>query len=94
MLIVLVSALVPMILGFVWYNPSVFGKAWMSAAGMTDEKVKSGNMALIFGLSFVLSFLLAFALFFIVVHQSAFFSLFATEVGFDAGKGTGAVVEQ
>ena len=55
----LVAALVPMALGFVWYHPKVFGSVWMTHAGMTDEKMKSGNMILIFGLSFVFSFMLA-----------------------------------
>lgn len=33
-----VTALVPLILGFVWYNPKTFGNAWMKEAEMTDEK--------------------------------------------------------
>lgn len=48
----LVAAASSLVVGFVWYGP-LFGKAWMKESGMTEEKVKSGNMALIFGLSFV-----------------------------------------
>ncbi len=76
-LAVLVAALVPMIMGFIWYNPKVLGNAWMQAAGLNEEKLKGANMALIFGLSFVLSLLLAFSIQFMVIHQfhitSAFF---------------------
>jgi hypothetical protein len=32
-LAVLVTALVPMVMGFIWYNPKVLGIAWMRAAG-------------------------------------------------------------
>lgn len=72
-----VAALVPMIIGFIWYNPAVFGKAWMSASGMTDEKVKGGNMTVIFLVSYIMSVLLAFALVGAVIHQFHIFSLFA-----------------
>lgn len=65
----LVAALVPMALGFVWYHPKVFGNAWMAASGMTEEKAKSGNMALIFGLSFLFSLILAFAMNTIAIHD-------------------------
>ncbi len=69
-LALLVAALVPMVIGFIWYNPKVFGNAWMQAAGMTDEKMKGGNMALIFGLSFLFSLILAMAMNTIGIHDS------------------------
>lgn len=68
-LAVLVAAVVPMIIGFIWYNPKVFGNAWMHAAGVTEEKIKSANMAVIFLVSFLLSFLLAFFSQSLVIHQ-------------------------
>lgn len=45
--IIPIAALIPMITGFIWYNPKVMGTIWMQAAEMTDEKIKSGNMILI-----------------------------------------------
>ena len=75
-LFVLIAALIPMIIGFIWYNPKIFGNAWMEAAGMTKEKVEGGNMPLIFGLSYVFSVMLAFGLFFLTVHQTHVFSIF------------------
>lgn len=77
--ILLLAALVPMIVGFIWYNPKVFGNTWMEVSGMTDEKIKGGNMALIFGLSFVLAFLLAFEMNFMVIHQNHLGSIFADQ---------------
>jgi len=75
LLFVFLAALVPMIIGFIWYNPKVIGTVWMEASRMTDEKVKGENMPLIFGLSFVFSIMLAFGLFYLVVHQTGVFSL-------------------
>ena len=65
----LVAAIVPMITGFIWYNPKVFGTAWMKAAEMTEEKMKGANMGLTFGLSYLLSIFLAMAIQFTVIHQ-------------------------
>ena len=74
-LAVLVAALVPMVLGFIWYGPMLFQNAWMRESGMTEEKIKSGNMAVIFGLSFVFSILLAFFTQFLTIYQFGAVSL-------------------
>ncbi|WNH14007.1 DUF1761 domain-containing protein [Thalassobellus suaedae] len=71
----LVAAVSALVVGFIWYNPKVFGNAWMQAAGMTDEQVKGGNMVKIFGLALIFAFLLATALPGIVIHQMGVFSL-------------------
>ncbi len=65
----IVAALVPTVVGFIWYNPKVLGNAWMQAADMTEEKIKGGNMPVIFGLSFVLSVMLALAMNNLAIHQ-------------------------
>ena len=54
---VLAGAAVFFMVGAIWYGV-LFGKAWQNAAGLSDEDVQGGNMALIFGLTlFVLSLL-------------------------------------
>ncbi len=65
----LVAALSTLVVGFVWYNPKVFGTIWMRETGMTEEKAKGANMALMFGMSFVYAFFIAFILQMLVVHQ-------------------------
>ena len=57
---ILVAAIVTFIIGFAWYNPKLFGTTWMREAEMTEEKMKSGNMAVIFIVTLILSFILAF----------------------------------
>ena len=52
-----VAALIPLVIGSIWYNPKVFGAAWLKASGLTDEQARGGNMALIFGLSYVFALL-------------------------------------
>lgn len=78
---ILGAMLVPLLVGFVWYNPKVFGTAWMEASGMTEEKAKGANMAMVFGLTFVLSFLLVGAVMPMVIHQMGVFSTIAEEPG-------------
>ena len=68
-LAILVAAIVPLVLGFVWYNPKFLGTVWMRESEMTEEKMKSGNMAVIFGLSLLLSILLAFFVQMVTIHQ-------------------------
>lgn len=68
-LAVLVAAGVPIVVGFFWYNPKIFGNVWMREAGVSEEKLKSGNMAVILGVSFLLAILLSFFMQLITIHQ-------------------------
>lgn len=79
--IMLAAALVPLILGFIWYNPKVFGNAWMKAAGVTMDDGKKMNMPLVFGLTYLFSFFIAFTMGFLVIHQWHFYSILMNEPG-------------
>lgn len=68
-LAIVVAALSTLVVGFIWYNPKVFGTIWMREAGVTEDKMKGGNMLLIFGMSIIYAFLMAFLLQVIVIHQ-------------------------
>lgn len=50
---VIVAAILPFLLGGLWYSPLLFGKAWMNENGFTDEDLEEGSQAKIFGLSFL-----------------------------------------
>ena len=67
---ILVAALIHMLLGFVWYHPKVMGTLWMKETGLTEEKMKGGNMFLIFGLSLLFAFMLSFFMSNVVIHQA------------------------
>ena len=58
---VLVATLSTFVVGWLWYGP-LFGTAWMSATGLTEEQIQQGNMAKIFGLAFIFELVMAFNL--------------------------------
>jgi hypothetical protein len=58
-LAVLAAAVFTFVLGGIWYSPALFYKAWQAESGVTEEQIKSSNMAKIFGSSFVFSLLMA-----------------------------------
>lgn len=68
-LAILVAALTSFVVGYVWYNPKVFGTIWMKEAGITQEQLEKGNMLKIFGLTFVYALMLAFIMPVLVIHQ-------------------------
>ena len=78
-----VAALIPLILGFVWYNPMVFGKVWARAAGVSEtDRPSGGKMAATFIGTYVLSFFIAFTIQFMVIHQMHVSSVLINEPGF------------
>ncbi len=80
------AALIPLIIGFVWYNPKVFGKAWMRAADLTDEKLKTGNMLIRLLVTYALSFLMALFIQSLVIHQSHVSAILINEPGMGVSK--------
>lgn len=80
-LAIVLAAFVPTIIGFLYYNPKTVGNAWMKASGMTEEKIKSGNMLVILLVSLLLSFLMAVILVQMVIHQTDLYSLFNDKPG-------------
>lgn len=52
---VLIAAVSSFIIGGIWYGP-LFGKAWMTAFGYTEEDLKKRSIPKTFGLSLLLAF--------------------------------------
>jgi hypothetical protein len=82
-LVLLAATLVPLVIGFIWYHPKVFGNAWMKATGITPESAKGANMALIFGLTILFSFFMAFMLMGMVIHQFGTFGILSQQPDFN-----------
>jgi hypothetical protein len=57
---IVAAALAAFVLGGLWYSPVLFGKAWQREVGLSDEELKRGNMARIFGTSLILSLIASF----------------------------------
>nr|WP_294922495.1 DUF1761 domain-containing protein [uncultured Flavobacterium sp.] len=66
----LIAALVTLVVGFIWYNPKVFGTIWMRENNLTPEQLKSGNMLKIFGLTYLFSLMISLTLMSLTIHQS------------------------
>jgi hypothetical protein len=93
---ILAATLVPLALGFIWYNPKIgFGNAWMRTSGMTPEKAKSMNMAVLLGVSALLALFFAFGVQSIVVHQNHLMSILMTQPDFrEAGSQSSEMYKQ
>lgn len=74
-LALIVAALSTLVIGFIWYNPKVFGKLWMKESGLTEEKMKGANMPVIFIMSIFFAFLIAMFLQFVTIHQWGAFGM-------------------
>ncbi len=81
-LVILAATIVPLVIGFIWYNPKVFGNAWMSVTGVTPESAKKTNMGVVFGLTALFSFLIAFIMSGMVIHQYSVFGLLTQQPDF------------
>ena len=83
---ILLAAVSTLVVGFIWYNPKVFGTIWMKEAGLTEEKMKGANMALIFGLSIIYAIMISLVLQFNVIHQWGALSTVGGNVNNDSFK--------
>lgn len=71
--------------GALWYGV-IFGKAWQRAAGLSTTQVRSGNMAVIFGLTFAFEVLVAMVLWHLVARTDpSQFVVMMMATGFAAG---------
>ncbi len=86
-IVLLAAAAIPLFTGWFWYSNMVLGNKWKQANGLDDEKLKGGNMPLIFGLTYVFGFFLAMILQFVVIHQWGLVSMLMNEPGFQDGTG-------
>ena len=78
-IMIFATALAPLALGFVWYNPKVLGTAWVKATGLTEEQLKGANMPLILGLTYFFGLLITISLHSIVIHQMGVYSLLMSD---------------
>ena len=64
-LAVVAAAVSSFAVGAIWYSPALFGRVWQRAVGLSDEQLRAGSPARIFGGAFVLCLVAAavFALF-------------------------------
>ncbi|WP_289665253.1 DUF1761 domain-containing protein [Flavobacterium panacagri] len=66
----LISAIVTLVVGFIWYSPKVFGTIWMKENNLTQEELRKGSMLKIFGLTYIFSLMITMTLMSLTIHQS------------------------
>lgn len=77
-LVDLAAAFIPIVIGFVWYHPKVFGSVIKAANGRTEE-AGSGHAWWVYVLGYVASYYIARSLGSIVIHQYGLLSMLASE---------------
>ncbi|MFP9099852.1 DUF1761 domain-containing protein [Flavobacterium sp. RHBU_24] len=82
----LVATLVVLPVGFIWYNPKVFGTIWMREAGVSPDAPKTANMFKIFGLTLLFALMANMVLQTIVIHQMGAFSMVGGGMLVDSAK--------
>lgn len=76
------TALIPLVVGAIYYHPKVVGTAWMKSNNFTTADLEGGNMPLIFGLTFLASLFVSVAAVPLVIHQTGFMSVMMEVEGF------------
>jgi hypothetical protein len=59
---VLVSAVMSLVIGALWWSPLLFQKAWQAENGLSDEQLARGNPLKTFGLTFLLAWVISYNL--------------------------------
>lgn len=72
---VLLAAVAAMVVGFLWYSPSLFGKPWMKLKGYTAEALKKEqkDMGKYYGMSFVVALITGYVLSHVMTLSQNFF---------------------
>ena len=78
-LITALAALIPLVIGAIWYNPKVLGTAWMRANNFSSDYKSKNKIGVIMLVSLLFNFFIAVVLSQLVVHQFGFFSTLMTD---------------
>lgn len=78
-LITAIAALIPLVVGAIWYNPKVLGTAWMKANNFSSDYKSKNKMGVIMLVSLLFNFFIAVVLTQLVIHQFGFFSTLMTD---------------
>ncbi len=65
----LVAAIIPLLIGNVWYHPKVLGNLWMRESGLRIDQMNSSKLIRNLVILFVFAFMLALSMHSMVIHQ-------------------------
>ncbi len=77
-----ISAFIPLIIGFIWYRPNVFGTRLADTTGEPIEQISQPKSIGQIGLIYLFSLLLSYIMLAVSVHQIGVFQLFFLDPSF------------
>ncbi len=80
--ILLLAALIPVIVGSIYYHPKCFGSMWKRISGVSSEKMTSRQVISLIGLSYLLGLIMASTIMGLVVHQLSIYAIFEGSPGY------------
>jgi hypothetical protein len=94
-----VAAISAFVLGWLWYSPTLFGKAWMKENNLSQEQLQKASKGKVFGWAFVFTLIMALNLGMFLNDPSIHFSKgllygFLTGIWIFCGIGVVALFEQ
>jgi hypothetical protein len=78
--VLLLSAFSSLFVGFIWYNPKVFGTIWMKEARVLEEKPNKATIIKTMLAAYIYAFLISFVMQFLVIHQSGALGMIGGDV--------------
>jgi hypothetical protein len=78
--VLLLSAFSSLLVGFIWYNPKVFGTIWMKESGVSEEKSNTATMVKTMLAAYIYAFFISFIMQFLVIHQSGALGMIGGDV--------------
>jgi hypothetical protein len=77
-LAILTAAIIPLLVGALWFHPKVFGNTLMKLNGVdpNDPNMKKGHKPVVYIMTFIMSLIFAMFLQAMVIHQFHLYSLF------------------
>ncbi|MHB1086161.1 MAG: DUF1761 domain-containing protein [Minisyncoccota bacterium] len=81
---ILAAGITNVIIGMIWYNPRVFGAAWMRMSGISPEALERGKkrMPLMVALGLLSSLVIAYVMSYFALAWGVFDWVGAVELGF------------
>jgi hypothetical protein len=78
--VLLLSAFSSLLVGFIWYNPKVFGTIWMKESGVSEEKPDTATMVKTMLMAYTYAFFISFIMQFLVIHQNGALGMIGGDV--------------
>lgn len=81
---ILAAGIANLVIGFIWYNPSVLGTTWMQLAGISPAQMEAGKkkMPLIMGIAILAAVMMAYVMAHFGIAWGVFDVIGAIELAF------------